>query len=197
MLFFFWRSIQLLHINFVTDSVGISLRGTSLESPFHSISPSSGSHFEVFWGLFWAMFLYFWGVIPSFCTVDFCIILAVNGLRKILQHLSLCWGIFCRVFWPVVGIFHHALRKIRHYVVVFLLWTFVGNSLHLLICFWNVSDPSIIFWWIFVVLFFFYKILSNRSCVNFLNMLGWALCLFLCKLIYICLQTWSNVNYWS
>ena len=167
MLLFFWRTIQLLHINFFTDAAGISLRGASLESPFHSISPSSGSHFEVFWGSFWAMFLYFSRAIPSFCTVDFCITLAVNGLRKILQHLSLCWGVFCRgFFWPVVGIFHHALRKIRHYVVVSLLWTFVGNSVHLLICFWNVSEPSIIFWWIFVVLFFFYKILSNRSCVN-------------------------------
>ena len=128
MLLFFWRTIQLLHINFVIDVVGISLRGTSLESPFHSISLSAGSHFEVFWDSFWAMFLYYWRFIPSFCTVDFCIILAVNGLRKILQHLSLCWGIFCRFFWPVVGIFRHALRKIRHYVVVSLLWTFLGNS---------------------------------------------------------------------
>ena len=131
MLLFFWRTIQLLHIN-STDVVGISLRGRSLESPFHSISPSAGNHFEVFWGSFWAMFLYFSRAIPSFCTVDFCITLAVNGLRKILQHLSLCWGggggYFAEFFWPVVGIFHHALGKIRHYAVVSLLWTFLGKS---------------------------------------------------------------------
>ena len=103
MLPFFWRTIQLLHINFVTDVVGISLRGRSLESPFHSISPSSGSHFEVFWGSFWAMFLYFSRAISSFCTVDFCITLTVSGLRKILQHLSLCWGVFYTVFLACCG----------------------------------------------------------------------------------------------
>ena len=128
MLLFCWRTIQLLHISFFTGVVGISLKGASLESPFHSISPTSGSHFEVFWGSFWAMFLYFSRAIPSFCTVDFCITLAVNGLRNILQHLSLCWGYFAGFFWPVVGIFHHALRKIRHYAVVSLLWTFLSNS---------------------------------------------------------------------
>ena len=131
MLLFFWRTIQLLLINFFTDVVGISLRGASPESPFHSISPSSGSHFEIFWGSFWAMFLYLSRAIPSFCTVDFCITLAVNGLRKILHYLSLCWGVFCSFFWfflPLVGIFHHALRKIRHYAAVSLLWTFLSNS---------------------------------------------------------------------
>ena len=103
MLLFFWRTIQLLHINFVTDVVGISLRGTSLESPFHSISPSAGSHFEVFWGSFWAMFLYFSRAIPSFCTVNFCITLTV---RKILQHLSL------HLAFIFIFIFKHAVMSI-------------------------------------------------------------------------------------
>ena len=46
---------------------------------------------------------------------------------------------------------------IRHF------WVFL---VHFLICFWNGSNLSNIFWWVFVVLFFFYKILSNTSCDN-------------------------------
>ena len=111
MLLFFWRTIQLLHINFFTDVVGISLKGASLESPFHSISPTSGSHFEVFWGSFWAMFLYFSRAIPSFCTVAFCITLSVNGLRKILHHLSLCWGYFAGFFLACCGYISSCLDK--------------------------------------------------------------------------------------
>ena len=90
MFLFFWRTIQLLHINFFTNVIGVSLRGTSLESPFHSIFLSAESHFEVFWGWFRVMFLYVSRAIPSFCTVYFCITLTFNGLRNVLLHLCLC-----------------------------------------------------------------------------------------------------------
>ena len=51
MFLYFLRTIQLLHINFYTDILGITQSVTSIKKPFCSIDPSAESHFEVFWGM--------------------------------------------------------------------------------------------------------------------------------------------------
>ena len=56
MFFHFLRTFQLLHIKFFAYVLGNTLSATSLEKPFHSISPSAESHFQVFWSSF-----FFWG----------------------------------------------------------------------------------------------------------------------------------------
>ena len=116
MLLFFLRTIQLLHINVFTDAVGITMRVTSLKKSFCSISPSTGSHFEVFCGSFWVCSCISQELVYliKFCTVVFSINPTVNGLRNILQHLSFCCGAF-----------RHVVRNIRH-IVASLLWTFLG-----------------------------------------------------------------------
>ena len=58
--------MQLLHINFFTDVFGITLKGTSLKSPFHSIFSFAGNHFVVFSGSLSALFLYFSRAIPCY-----------------------------------------------------------------------------------------------------------------------------------
>lgn len=52
MFFHFLRTFQLLHIKFFAYVLGNTLSATSLEKPFHSISPSAESHFQVFWSSF-------------------------------------------------------------------------------------------------------------------------------------------------
>ena len=121
MLLFFWRTIQLLHINFVADVVGISLRGTSLESPFHSISPLLEAilrYFEAHFGLCSCIFE---GLFHLFVQLIFALFWHSMGKEKFYSIYLSAGGYFAGFFWPVVGIFHHALRKIRHYVVVSLL----------------------------------------------------------------------------
>ena len=97
MLFFFWRTIQLLYINFFVDVVGITL-GVYHERVLFTASPHLLKAILRYFEAYWAMFLYFSRAVSSylikFCTVDVCITLTVNGLRKNLQHLFLCWGIF-------------------------------------------------------------------------------------------------------
>ena len=83
---FFFRTNQLPYIECFTDLLG-KLSGCLTKKPFHSISPSAGSHFQVFWGSFWSLFIHFLGAVPSYpikCFVDvFCINLTVKVLRKI------------------------------------------------------------------------------------------------------------------
>ena len=74
---------------------------------------------------------------------------------------------FCFVFLTYCGYISLCLEKNKTWCCRLSALDIFGSFLvHFLICFWNGSNLSNIFWWVFVVLFFFYKILSNTSCYN-------------------------------
>ena len=114
MFLYFLKTIQLPHINFFTCILCITLRVASLKKLFSS----TGSHFQVLWGLFWFMFIHFFGDAPSyvmkFCLSVFCITLKINVLKRISQHLSLWLEVLCSTFGPVLSIFLHVLGNIKH-----------------------------------------------------------------------------------
>ena len=101
----------------------------------------------------------------KFCTVVFCITLTFNGLRKIWSIYLSAGGYFA-VFFELFWVFPSCLEKHKtlccHLSALDIYGCFL---LHFVICFWNGSQLSNIFWCIFVVLFFS-KILSNRNCDN-------------------------------
>ena len=67
MIQYFLKTIQLFHIKLFTDILGITLKVTSTNRSFCSISLSAGSHFEVFWGThFGAWFFISWISFNSF-----------------------------------------------------------------------------------------------------------------------------------
>ena len=69
MIQYFLKTIQLFHIKIFTDILGITLKVTSTNRPFCSISLSAGSHFEVFWGThFGAWFFISWISFNSFTS---------------------------------------------------------------------------------------------------------------------------------
>ena len=117
---YFLRIIQLLHIKFFTNIPSITLRITSLKKNFRRISNFVGSHFGIFWGSFWDMFLYssellgiFWAYfLMKLCTYVFCITLTVNVLRTFLQHTSLYWEdytVLLGLFW----VYFSWLKKLK------------------------------------------------------------------------------------
>ena len=107
---YFLRIIQLLHIKFFTNILSITLRITSLKKNIRRISNFVGSHFGIFWGSFWDMFLYssellriFWAYfLMKLCTYVFCITLTVNVLRT--SHIPLLRGLHS-TFGLILGIF--------------------------------------------------------------------------------------------
>ena len=100
----------------------------SLKSHFHNISSSAVNHYEVCWGSFWAIFLYFSRAIPSyyinFVQLCFALLWPSMGKENFEAFISLLVGIL-QCFLTYCGYFRHALRNTRH-VVVSLLWTFMG-----------------------------------------------------------------------
>ena len=99
MFFHFLRTFQLLHIKFFAYVLGNTLSATSLEKPFHSISPSAESHFQVFWSFFFfwggggvvegwgSMYLYILKAAP-FCLKKFCIRIFCITLRANIPQLG-------------------------------------------------------------------------------------------------------------
>ena len=78
----------------------------SLKSPFHSVSPSAGSHFEVFWGLLGCVLVFFkscfilsYKILYSRCL---CYSDSQWAKKKLTAFLSLL-GLFCSflvcLFW--------------------------------------------------------------------------------------------------
>lgn len=100
----FLRAILFLLISFCTDVVGITVMVALLFSKkIHSMPPAARSHFGLFWGSFWAMFLLKAGqsFLMKFCKP----FLGVNysdgqyTKRTLLQIILLCWG----PFWWYIG----------------------------------------------------------------------------------------------
>ena len=78
-------AIQLLHINVFTVVFGITPKAATQKTS-HSISSSTGSHFEAFLELILVDVFLFLRAVPSyllkFCTYFFCITLLFNVLRQ-------------------------------------------------------------------------------------------------------------------
>ena len=50
----------------------------------------------------------------KFNTDVFCITVIVSVLRKISQHLSLCWWTLCNILGPILGILLDVLRNVKY-----------------------------------------------------------------------------------
>ena len=108
----FLRTLQLLHINFFTDILGITQRIISLNKYFHSISPSSGSHFEVFWGLFW-------GYVPLLSNEILyrCFLYYSDSqyAKKIFAARIPLLGAWCSILGPILGTFRTVLWNLKYF----------------------------------------------------------------------------------
>ena len=80
---------------FFTDIHGITLRVTSLNKPFCSISLYVGRQFQIFLESFYWYSSLFLRAVPILSyenwTDNFCITLTVNVVKKFSRHASLCW----------------------------------------------------------------------------------------------------------
>ena len=97
---YFLKTIRLLHINF--------LKVTSLKKPFHSISLSAGSHFELLWGYLWGMLLYSWELLPvlSYETFYKCFFYYSDShcAKKNFTVRIPLLGALCSIFGPILNI---------------------------------------------------------------------------------------------
>ena len=97
---YFLKTTRLLHINF--------LKVTSLKKPFHSISLSAGSHFELLWGYLWGMLLYSWELLPvlSYETFYKCFFYYSDShcAKKNFTVRIPLLGALCSIFGPILNI---------------------------------------------------------------------------------------------
>ena len=175
MFLYFLRTIQLFHINFFKDVLGINQRVILLKKLFTAnpcllkvILRYFMTYFEVSSPILESRFPSY---LKNICTDAFCLTLTVNVLSKISQLVYLCWGHYAVFFGLILGIFLNVSRNLKNYfdiwhecyditAMVIKLKKMCCTSLcfgqfwlvliHLVLCSSNIREPFNISIWVFV-----------------------------------------------